>query len=63
VDVLVAGLKREFAAIELAPDPAQATLDRRELAPRDEPGRCKTAGVRDAARDVEGVELVVELER
>jgi hypothetical protein len=63
VDVLIACVKRELAAIELTPDPAQAALDRRQLAAGDEPRRGQAARMRDAARDVEGVELVVELER
>jgi hypothetical protein len=63
VDVLVGWLKREIATIELAPDSPQAALDRLQLPARDQPRGGKPAPVRDAARDVVRVELVVELER
>ena len=63
VDVLVGVLKLELAAVELALDPSESTFDRGQLALRDDPGRRKAMGVREAAGDVVRIELEVDCER
>jgi hypothetical protein len=63
VDVLVRVRKLKGAGVELALDPPQAALDRPERGGLEDPGRGQAARVGDAARDVEGIELVVDRER
>src|SRR5256885_7848917 len=63
VDVFVRRPELERALVELALDPAKPALDRRRLRPRKQTRRRQTSCVRDAARDVVRVELVIELER
>src|SRR5947209_6978845 len=63
VDVFVGGLELEVSLIELALDPAQAALYRDEPRARHH-SRCRQAPrVGDAARDVVGVELIVDRQR
>ncbi len=63
VDVLVCVGKLELAALQLTLDAAKAAFDRRQLRASDDSGGGKPARVRDAARDVVGVELEVDFER
>lgn len=63
VDVLVRVGDLERAGVELALDAPQAALDRSELGGLQDSGRGQATRVRNAARDVEGVELEVDLER
>ena len=63
VDVLVGFAELELAAVELALDAAEAALDGCELRLRDDAGRGQAARVRDAAGDVERVQLEISLER
>jgi hypothetical protein len=63
VDVFVGFPELEIATVELALDTAEAALDRCELGLRDESRRGEAPCVRDAAGNVEGVELEIGLER
>ena len=63
VDVLVGVEERELAFVELASDPAKASLYGRQLALGQKLRRRKAASVRDAAGDVERVEVVIGLKR
>jgi hypothetical protein len=62
VNVLVGGAEFEVATVELPPNSAQAALDRRALRLRDDARSGEPAGMGDAARDVERVELVIRLQ-
>jgi hypothetical protein len=63
VDVLIGFEEGELAFVELAPDPPQASLDRCQLPCREKLRRRQAASVRDAARDVERIKVVVDIER
>jgi len=63
VDVLVRVGQLELAALQLTLDSAKAAFDGRQLRASDDSGGGKPARVRDAAGDVIGVELEVDLER
>lgn len=63
VDVLVRLGELERAGVQLTLDAAQATLDGCELRRLQDSGRSEAPRMRDAARDVEGIELEVDLER
>jgi hypothetical protein len=63
VDVLVGFLELELARVELALYPPEATLDGCEPAPGQKARRREAARVGEAARDVERVELEIDLER
>jgi len=56
-------VKLEIAGVELAFDPAQATLDGGQLRSRKQVRGFEPTRVRDASRDVVRIELVVGLER
>ena len=63
VYVLIGAGELECALIKLAFDSAQPALDRFELGRGDDAGRGQAARVRDAAGDVERIELEINLER
>jgi len=63
MDVLIRFAEFELAAVELALDAAQAALDRRELRPRQKAGLGQPPRMRDAAGDVERIELEVRFQR
>jgi len=63
VDVLVGIEEGELAFVELAPDSAQTSLDGCDLSCREKLCRRQAASVRDAAGDVERVEVVIGIER
>jgi len=63
VDVLVRVGQLELAALQLTLDAAKAAFDGRQLRLSDDAGGGKAARVRDAAGDVVGVELEVDLQR
>jgi hypothetical protein len=63
VDVLIGVEELERAGIELFADASQATLDRLQLCGRDDARGSEAARMRDAARDVEGVQLEVGIQR
>jgi len=63
MDVLIRFAEFELAAVELALDAAQAALDRRELRPRQKASLGQPPRMRDAAGDVEGIELEVRFQR
>ena len=63
VDVLVGVAELELTFVELALDPAQTALDRRQLRFRQKARRGQPARVGDAPGDVERIELEVDLER
>ena len=63
VDVLVRVGQLELAVLQLTLDAAEAALDGRQLRTADDSGDGKPARVRDAAGDVVGVELEVDLQR
>ena len=63
VDVLVGLVKGEGAGFELGANLSQTALDGSELAAADDAGGSKPAGVREAAGDVEPIEVEVGLER
>ena len=62
VDVLICRSELERAFVELPLDPAKSALDRRRLGLRQQTCRRKTSSMREAARDVVRIELVVHLE-
>jgi hypothetical protein len=62
VDVLVGVEEGELAFVELAPDPPKASLDGCQLPLRQKLRRRQAAGVGDAARDVEWIEVVIGIE-
>ncbi len=63
MDVLVRVGQLELAVLQLTLDAAEAALDGRQLRTSDDSGGGKPARVRDAAGDVVGVELEVDLQR
>jgi hypothetical protein len=62
VDVFVGVLELEVARVELPLNPPKATLDRCEPVPGKNARRGQAARVGEAARDVERVELEIDLE-
>jgi hypothetical protein len=62
VDVLVGLFEFELTGVELALDPPEAALDRRQLRPGQKACRRKAARVGDAPRDVERIELEVDFQ-
>jgi hypothetical protein len=63
VDVLVGIDESKGSRVQLLADTAQPSLDGGQLPGGDDPGGSKPARVRDAARDVKGIKLVVGVER
>ena len=63
VDVLVGVEELELAGIELFADASQSPLDRGQLCGGDDAGGSQAACVRDAAGDVEGVQLEICVQR
>jgi hypothetical protein len=63
VDVLIRVEELEGTCIELFADTSQPPLDRSQLCGGDDAGGSEAARVRDAARDVEGVQLEVGVKR
>ena len=63
VDVLVRIGQLELAVLQLTLDAAEAAFDGGQLRTSDDSGGGKPARVRDAAGDVVGVELEVDLQR
>jgi hypothetical protein len=63
VDVLVGLAELELAVVQLALDAAKATLDQREARPGQKARREKPARMRNAAGDIERVQLEVRLQR
>jgi hypothetical protein len=63
VYVLVGVEEGELAFVELASDPPKTSLDGCQLTLRQELRRRQATSVRDAAGDVEGVEVVIGIER
>jgi hypothetical protein len=63
VNVLVRVGQLELAALQLALDAAKATFYRGQLPTTDDSGGGEPPRVRDAAGDVVGVELEVDLQR
>jgi len=63
MDVLIGGRELELAPIQLALDPAQPTLDGCELRRLDDAGGRQAPRMRDAAREIERIELEVDLQR
>jgi hypothetical protein len=63
VDVLVRIGQVELAALQLTLDAAESALDGRQLRTADDSGGGKPARVGNAAGDVVGVELEVDLQR
>jgi hypothetical protein len=62
VDVLVGFAELELAPVQLTLDAAKTALDGRELRPGQKARLGQPSGVRDAAGDVERVELEVRLQ-
>jgi hypothetical protein len=63
VDVLIGVQELQRAGIDLAFHPSKPALDGGELGRGQEPGGRQAARVRDAPCDVEGVQLVIGIER
>src|SRR5205814_2920165 len=63
MDVLICRTKPERALVELPLDPPKSALDRRRLRLGHKTCRRKASRMREAARDVVRIELVIHLER
>ena len=61
MDVFVGRLELELATVQLSLDLLQPGLDRRQLAIRQEAGGGEAPGMGDAALDVIGIELDIEV--